>query len=221
MSIPQIPDRMKAAPTQALRAVFAGIGRIFLAAADRPGGPSTASEGRNGTEGDYRGQWLATGQQTDPSPPAAASRWRSLDKTGNVRLLSAEDLREEFGSESPRPGAPAATLAGEQDASAFNGVAPAGRDTTPAGGVAAASAGLFGNEHVDQADPAPGGSVPGERPLPIADYDQLSLASIRARLRSLSVGELRTLADYEASHAERTDVLGMFERRISKLEADG
>jgi hypothetical protein len=55
--------------------------------------------------------------------------------------------------------------------------------------------------------------------LPLASYDDLSLASIRARLRGLDVSQLRILADYESKNAERPEVLGMFERRISKLEA--
>jgi hypothetical protein len=32
MQIPQVPDRVKEAPAQALRAVFAGIGRLLLVA---------------------------------------------------------------------------------------------------------------------------------------------------------------------------------------------
>jgi hypothetical protein len=55
--------------------------------------------------------------------------------------------------------------------------------------------------------------------LPLANYDELSLASIRARLRGLDVSQLRILAEYESKNAERPEVLGMFERRISKLEA--
>lgn len=55
--------------------------------------------------------------------------------------------------------------------------------------------------------------------LPLPNYDELSLASIRARLRGLDVVQLKVLLDYEAANAERTEVLGMFERRIDKLEA--
>jgi hypothetical protein len=55
--------------------------------------------------------------------------------------------------------------------------------------------------------------------LPLANYDDLSLASIRARLRGLDVSQLRVLAAYESKNAERPEVLGMFERRIEKLEA--
>jgi hypothetical protein len=55
--------------------------------------------------------------------------------------------------------------------------------------------------------------------LPLPNYDTLSLASIRARLRGLDVTQLKVLLDYEAANAERAEVLGMFERRIEKLEA--
>jgi hypothetical protein len=55
--------------------------------------------------------------------------------------------------------------------------------------------------------------------LPLANYDQLSLASIRARLRGLDLGQLKVLLDHEAANAERPEVLGMFERRIEKLES--
>jgi hypothetical protein len=83
---------------------------------------------------------------------------------------------------------------------------------------------------VSPASPAPGPTEPSSGPqppaqeqtaLPLPNYDALSLASIRARLRGLDVAQLKVLLDYEAVNAERTDVLGMLERRIEKLEAGG
>jgi hypothetical protein len=53
--------------------------------------------------------------------------------------------------------------------------------------------------------------------LPLANYGDLSIASLRARLRNLSASQLATLIDYEKSHAARADVITMFERRIVKL----
>jgi hypothetical protein len=55
--------------------------------------------------------------------------------------------------------------------------------------------------------------------LPLIQYDSLSLGSLRARLRGLDVAQLRVLLDYERRNAERPEVLGMFERRIEKLES--
>ena len=68
------------------------------------------------------------------------------------------------------------------------------------------------------AAPAEGGAE-GAPPLP--NYDELSVASLRARLRNLDVAQVRELAEYERAHAARADVIAMFERRIVKLEAEG
>jgi hypothetical protein len=56
--------------------------------------------------------------------------------------------------------------------------------------------------------------------LPLAGYDELSVASLRARLRNLSVDQLTQLIEYEKGHAARADVITMFERRIAKVEAE-
>lgn len=53
--------------------------------------------------------------------------------------------------------------------------------------------------------------------LPIADYDEATLASVRARLRGLDVRQVGELRDYERGHAARADFLRMYENRIAKL----
>jgi hypothetical protein len=63
------------------------------------------------------------------------------------------------------------------------------------------------------ADPAPAPSAE----LPLANYDELTIASLRARLRNLSADQLGQLIEYEKTHASRTDVISMFERRVAKL----
>jgi hypothetical protein len=149
MRIPQVTGRIRAdgapgGPTQALRAVFTQVGRLLLAA-DR----------------------LRRRTPDDPAPRVAAPpRWRPLDQTGNVRLLSPGDLADE----TPAP--------------------PAAADL-----------------------PVPTAAAD----LPVPNYDALSVASLRARLRTLDAGQVRALADYERSHAGRPDVVAMFERRIAKL----
>jgi hypothetical protein len=55
----------------------------------------------------------------------------------------------------------------------------------------------------------------------LPNYDELSIASLRARMRGLDVRQLRDLIGYEKAHAARGDVIAMFERRISKLEETG
>ena len=51
------------------------------------------------------------------------------------------------------------------------------------------------------------------------NYDDLSVASLRARLRNLDTAQVRALLDYEKANAGRAAVLTMFERRIAKLES--
>jgi hypothetical protein len=57
--------------------------------------------------------------------------------------------------------------------------------------------------------------------LPLPGYDELTVASLRARMRVLNPPQLRALIDYENSHAGRADVVSMFERRIAKIETGG
>ena len=71
------------------------------------------------------------------------------------------------------------------------------------------------SEAEPEAAPAPAAAPAGE--LPLANYDDLSIASLRARLRNLSAEQLTQLIDYEKGHAARPDVITMFERRIAKL----
>ncbi len=62
-----------------------------------------------------------------------------------------------------------------------------------------------------------GSAVPATGGLPIAGYDELSLPSLRARLRQFNVDQLDVLLAHERSNANRDDVVTMFERRIAKL----
>jgi hypothetical protein len=61
--------------------------------------------------------------------------------------------------------------------------------------------------------------VTGPSALPVPNYDELSLPSLRARLRTLSADQVRVLARYERAHRGRADILGMLERRLAKLAA--
>ncbi|MGI8330670.1 hypothetical protein ACRYCC_11955 [Actinomadura scrupuli] len=54
--------------------------------------------------------------------------------------------------------------------------------------------------------------------LPMPNYDELTLASVRARLRSLNIEQVSLLRDYERANAARADFLRMFANRITKLE---
>jgi hypothetical protein len=57
----------------------------------------------------------------------------------------------------------------------------------------------------------------GSETLPVPNYDQLSVASLRARLRVLDADQVQVLLDYEKAHEGRLAVTTMFERRLTKL----
>jgi hypothetical protein len=58
-----------------------------------------------------------------------------------------------------------------------------------------------------------------EAALPVTNYDTLTVASLRARLRNLTTEDLAVLIDYEKAHQAREEVITMFERRVAKVAA--
>ena len=237
MGIPQVSDRIKEAPAHALRAVFSGFGQLLLAAerlrhqADnaaagaRPG-PAPAA----GTAGPATMQaTAATATPAEATPaearPAAAAgppaeRRRSLDLTGNVRILSPDDPAEDPAPSSaapvPAPPVPvAADPAGTTVAAAAPAAAPSEATTTYQ-----PEAPLADQPEAAAAPDAPEPAGTAIAALPVPGYDGLSLPSLRARLRTLDAGQLRVLIAYEHEHAGRADVLAMFERRIAKLAGE-
>ena len=152
---PQVSDRIKEAPAQALRGVFAGIGQVLLIT-DKLRNKMPYNQhvppSRTPEPSQTRAEPVPTAQQAPPASPA-----------------------------SPASPAPAAAAA----------------------------------EKIPDAVTAQ--TEPG---APLPNYDELSIASLRARLRNLDVAQVRELAEYEKAHAARADVLTMFERRIAKLEAE-
>jgi len=171
MRVPQVSDRIKEVPAQALRGVFAGIGQLLLitdklrnkAPADVPRArtPERAKPAADATVSEPAVPQEKAAKAAGPAPAQPGPGTRDFDKTGNVRLLDDAETS-------------AATV----------------------------------------------GSEPGDSGPPLPNYDELSFASLRARLRNLDVAQVRRLAEYERAHAARADVIAMFERRIVKLEAD-
>jgi hypothetical protein len=187
----QVSERVKEAPAQALRAVFSGIGQVLLVA-DRI--KSRAAEPDRAPSG-----------PAEPAPQPTATtvrdetRWRSLDETGNVRLIPGED---------PSRAASAATAP----------PVPEAPEATETAEVAAPEPATVPEQTRAESPVTP---EPSATSLPVPNYDSLTVPSLRARLRNLDTAQLRTLLDYEKAHAGRGDVLTMFERRIAKLESDG
>jgi hypothetical protein len=203
MRIPQqVTERVKEAPAQALRAVFSGIGQVLLVA-DRIKSRAAVPD---------RARPIAAvptpkpAQSAQSSPGTATAvkdetRWRSLDETGNVRLLSDDDVA------SAEPSAQAVTVA-----------TPA--ETVPAAETAPATSTPPAAKTAPSEQTAAERTVHDETSLPVPNYDNLTVASLRARLRNLDPSQVRALLDYEKANAGRADLLTMFERRIAKLESD-
>ncbi|MDQ1697971.1 MAG: hypothetical protein QOJ03_3324 [Frankiaceae bacterium] len=56
--------------------------------------------------------------------------------------------------------------------------------------------------------------------LPIPDFDNVSLGSLRGRLRSLSLEQLVTLREWEQAHGHRLPVITLLDNRIAKVSAE-
>jgi Meckel syndrome type 1 protein len=309
MPLPQVNDRLKEIPTQALRTVFATIGQLLLVA-DRfraRAAEQLSGSGESTAAGPEDQAPAAAPPATPPAPRAAppqdaeSARWRSLDKTGNVRVLhgddeqDAEDLAASAtpsaaGSAIPEPVTPATPEAVhapvEYTPTEPVAAVPAPAEPQPADSPVPDPADLAVPEPAepqpadpavpdpadlavpqpaepaipdpadlavpppaepaipDPADlavpqpaepaipdpaglapvePAPAGppaAEPGEpasAALPVPNYDRLTVASLRARLRVLDAAGVQMLLDYEKAHEGRPAVVTMFERRLAKL----
>jgi hypothetical protein len=66
--------------------------------------------------------------------------------------------------------------------------------------------------------------IPGDQlsaaELPLTDFDQLSIGTLRSRLPRLDRDQLVQLLAYERAHADRLQVVTMIENRIAKVEHD-
>ena len=186
MRVPQVSERVKELPAQALRGVFAGIGQLLLIT-DKLRNKIPA--GQQVPRRPERPETVA-----DTAPPAGqVPEVRDRDKTGNVRLLDGAEAGA---------GARAAVTA-EAAAAEAGTAAAAEADTTMAADAEAAA------------------PTAGKADAPLPNYEELSIASLRARLRNLDAAQVKQLAEYERAHAARPDVIAMFERRMAKLEAGG
>ncbi len=180
MWFPQVSDRVKEAPAQALRGVFAGIGQLLL----------FTDKLKN------KDKSKAAPAQQVPPP-----RLRAVPTPAADPIPAAVPIPV---AAAAIPAAPAPGPSAAETPPAVSGSGLQAEDPAEVTGEVAAAG--------EPAPPAP------EAGLPLANYDELSLASLRGRLRTLDAAQLRQLVSYEREHAARADVLAMFERRITKLE---
>jgi len=192
MRVPQVSERVKEAPAQALRAMFAGIGQL-LAASDKLRGKSATDEAAAKAK-------AAAPQTVTPETvtPETVTPETVTPETVTPETVTPETVTPE--TVTPETVTPE-TVTPET-------VTP--ETVTPETGG--------GHVKLLPSDAAPAAApAASTEALPLPNYDDLTVASLRARLRNLSADQLAQLLDYEKSHANRADVVQMFERRIAKL----
>jgi len=192
MRVPQVNDRVKEAPAVVLRAVFAGIGQLM----------STADKIRNSPA------WGQAPAAPEPAAPRPAAQETAAPRTVTPEPVVPETAVPETAV--PETAVPETVPSApvEPEAAAPEPVAPAVKRGAPV------TSG--GHVRLLPPDEVPAAAAPAGD-LPVPNYDDLSVASLRARLRNLSADQISQLIDYEKAHAGRADVITMFERRIAKL----
>jgi hypothetical protein len=216
MRIPQVNDRVKEAPAQVLRAVFAGIGQLMSTAdkirnkpasaeapaAPRPAAPEPAAPEPAAAEPAARETVVPEPAAAEPAARESVTPEPAAAETAAMASVASEPVVQETAPETVAPPSVVPeTVPPETVASTVKPEAP----VTSGGHVR-----LLPPDEVPAAATAAG-------QLPVPNYDDLSVASLRARLRNLSADQIGQLIDYEKGHAGRADVITMFERRIAKL----
>jgi hypothetical protein len=192
MRVPQVNERVKEAPASALRAMFAGIGSLLFVRDKIKSKP--APETPAATEA-AAPEATAPETTTGPETTAAAETAAAPEAVAEPETSAAPDT-----SAAPETTVVEETTVASEEAAPATVVA----ETTVAPETAVA-----------ETTAAPASAAAAALPLP--NYDELSLASLRARLRNLTADQLTILISYEKSHEDRADVITMFERRITKL----
>jgi hypothetical protein len=188
MRLPQVSERMKEVPAQALRGVFAGIGQLLLIT-DKLRNKTPAEQQAPQARAPERSETTTPASPVQPAQPAPAA--------AGTAPTSPEEAPPTAGTIPPTAGrVPPATRVAEA------------RDFDKTGNV-----------RLLTSQEAGAGGTPTTGGAPLPNYDELSIASLRARLRNLDLTQVQELANYEKAHAARADVLAMYERRIAKLEA--
>jgi hypothetical protein len=285
MRVPHVSERVKEAPAQALRGMFAGIGQLLLVtdklknkrqaaeppqpeadaaeeapvsaeaaapAADAPASEAPASEAPvakapakpRATKAPAKAQAAkapaaeapvaeaeapATETLAAEAPvkaraakaPAKPRAPRATAKTAKAEVPVVEEAPAAVTAEAPAPEAPAAKAPAAETpvAEAPAAEAPKAAAAKAPAAKAARDPNKSGNVRVLSAEDAETTS-PEASSLPLPNYDGLSVASLRARLRTLTSAQVAELVGYEKVHADRPEVVAMFERRIAKIEAE-
>jgi hypothetical protein len=276
MRVPQVSERVKELPAQALRGVFAGIGQVLLltdklmnktppgqqarqargperkeTAAEAPKAASatkTVAEAATAAPATRTAKATPAAKTAKATPAAKTAKATPVAKTAKAtpaaKTAKATPVAKtakatpvaKTAKATPAAKTAKATPVAKTAKATPAAKAPEARDLDKTGNVRlldGAGAGAGGATkaaevpvtaeaqmtfELEEAAEAP---VAEEADAPLPNYDELSGASLRARLRNLDSAQVKQMAEYERAHAARADVIAMFERRIVKLEAGG
>jgi len=240
MPVPQVNERVKQAPVQGLRAMFSAIGQL-LGVSDRLRGKSAETvDPETVVPETVAPEAAAAGTAAPETPvtpetvaPETVAPETVVAETATPETATPETATPETAT--PEAAAPAAPNAAKPRAAAKPKaakpatVAPEATTVEPGGNVkllpSDAAPAPTADEPAAAAEPAPPtmpmAAADVAADLPLANYDELTIASLRARLRNLSADQLSQLIEYEKGHAGRADVITMFERRIVKIADEG
>jgi hypothetical protein len=194
---------MPEAPQGALRAVFAGIGRILNISDKVRNKPADAGAHVNGTT-------TETAEPETTTPEPAAPETSAAPETVVSETSAAPETVVSETSPAPE------TVVSETSAAPETVVS----ETSAAPETVVSETSAAPETVVSETSAAPETAAPGATAeLPLPNYDELTIASVRARLRNLSIAQLGELVNYEKAHADRADFIAMFERRIAKVES--
>ena len=214
MRVPQVNDRVKEAPAHALRAMFASIGQ-FLLFTDRLRNRSDADKATVPTQS-------SAPAKEQPEDTVVVEETTVVEETEEKTVVAeAETVAAEAAAKAEAAAAETAPAAETASAEAAAPTAAAAAETAPAADTApaetAAPTAAAPTAAAPTAAAAAGTESGSATALPLPNYDELTIPSLRARLRNLTVEQLNEVIGYEQAHANRADVIAMFERRIAKL----
>jgi len=221
MRVPQVNDRVKEAPVQVLRAVFAGIGQLMSTAdkirnkpapAEAPAAPKPAAPRTVAPETVAPETVAPETVAPETVAPKSVAPEPAAAETATVASVGREPVVPEIAPETATP----KTAAPETVAPASVVPETVAPETVTPQVKPEAPVSSGGHVRLLPPDEVPAAAVAAGQ-LPVPNYDDLSVASLRARLRNLSADQISQLIDYEKAHAGRADVITMFERRIAKL----
>jgi hypothetical protein len=217
MRVPQVSERVKEAPAQALRAMFAGIGQL-LAASDKLRGKSATDEAP--AEAKAAAPETVTPETVTPETvtPETVTPETVTPETVTPETVTPETVTPETVTPetvTPETVTPETVTPETATPETVTPETVTPETVTPETVTPETTGGGHVKLVPGTAAPAAPAAPTGE--LPVPNYDGLTVASLRARLRNLSADQLAQLVDYEKSHANRADVVQMFERRIAKL----